>query len=135
VWGDYLTAYAVAAIVFFGIDFIWLKWVANTFYRQQIGHLMADTVNLPIAAGFYLIFLIGLVIFGIAPYVAQGDWGQAALYGGLYGFFAYTTYDMTNLATLRNFPAKVAIVDTSWGTAISALTAAASVYITHAILR
>lgn len=115
----WITAYISAATAFFALDCVWLGIVAKNFYFGRMAHLMADKVNLAAAAGFYAIYIVGLVIFAIAPAIAQDAWQTAALYGALFGFFCYATYDMTNLATLKNWPVTVSVVDITWGTLLS----------------
>jgi uncharacterized membrane protein len=131
---DLLTAYAIAAVVFFALDMVWLGLVANRFYRSEIGHLLAPKPDMAIAAGFYLLYLIGLMIFAIAPELAAGNWQRAAQFGALFGFFAYATYDLTNLSTMQDFSWKVALVDMAWGAALSGAVAATSIVATGLIL-
>ena len=83
---SYLIAYGLAALIFFSLDLAWLGTVANRFYRTEIGHLLAPKPNLAIAAAFYLVFLVGVMIFAIAPELQGGGWQRAALFGGLFGF-------------------------------------------------
>ena len=115
----YLTAYAFTAIVFFGIDFIWLSVIAKRFYFDRIGHLMMDKPNMGAAAIFYAAYVAGIVIFAVAPALREGSAATALIYGALFGFFAYGTYDMTNHATLRGWPLSVAIADIAWGSALT----------------
>jgi uncharacterized membrane protein len=122
---QYLVAYIATAVVFFAVDFVWLGVVAKAFYRDRLGALMAEQVNMPVAGLFYLVFVAGIVIFAVAPALAEGSWTRALLFGALFGFFAYGTYDMTNLATLRDWPAIVSVVDMAWGTALTGLSATA----------
>ena len=119
----YLIPYAAAAIVMVALDILWLGFVARGLYRDGLGPLMADKVNGVAAIAFYLLYILGLLIFAIGP--NGGDWLRATLYGALFGFFAYATYDLTNLATLRGFPLSLALTDMAWGTLLSALASAA----------
>lgn len=128
----YLIAYATAFAVLLVLDFIWLGVVAKDLYREAIGHLLARDVNIPAAAAFYILYPLGLVIFAVAPQLNGADWQKAALYGGLFGLFCYGTYDLTNLATLKDYPVKIAIVDMLWGGAVSALAAALAVFAAQA---
>lgn len=125
----YLIAYLATAVVFLAIDALWLGIVATSFYKTQLGSLMAPKVNFTAAGGFYLMYCIGLVIFAVAPALKSGSLADAALYGALFGFFCYATYDMTNLATLRDWPLKMSIVDMAWGTVLSGTSAAAGYWI------
>lgn len=121
---QFFTTYIAGLIAFLVIDFIWLKYIALSFYREQIGHLMLDKPNLGIALLFYLVYVVGVVILAINPALEKGQWTTAVLYGGLLGFVAYGTYDITNLATLKTWPPIVAIVDMIWGTVLTASVAA-----------
>ena len=122
----YLIAYSSAAVVMFALDMIWLSTM-NGFYRREIGHLLSASPNWPVAVGFYLIFLAGLMVFVIVPEIATGDWQRAALFGALFGFFGYATYDLTNLSTMKDFSSKLSVVDMAWGAALSAVTSGAGV--------
>jgi len=110
-----LLLYVLTVPVFFAVDMIWLGLVAKTFYRRQIGHLMADHVIWPAALVFYLSFIAGIILFAVLPAVEKGSLGKAILYGALFGLFTYATYDLTNLATLKNWPLLVTAVDLLWG--------------------
>ncbi|MAM34416.1 MAG: hypothetical protein CMH28_05015 [Micavibrio sp.] len=118
---QYLTAYITTAIIFLGIDFVWLGLVATNFYKNQLGDLMKDQPNLAVAAVFYLVYVIGLIIFAVAPALKEASWQHALFFGALFGLFAYATYDFTNLSTLRGWPVKVAVVDVIWGTTLSGI--------------
>jgi uncharacterized membrane protein len=120
----YLAAYAGTAAVMVALDALWLGLIAKPLYQQGIGHLMAAEPRLAVAAGFYLLYALGVVIFAVAPQHGGAGWGQTLLMGALFGFFAYATYDLTNLATLRDWPWRLALIDIAWGTAISAASAA-----------
>ena len=112
--------YLIALPVFFAIDMVWLGLVAKGFYRQQIGSLMRANVNWPAAIVFYLLFILGLVVFVVAPALDKGSWARALLYGALFGLITYATYDLTNLATLRDWPVLLTVVDLIWGAALAA---------------
>lgn len=116
----FIKLYAIALPVFFLIDMLWLGLIAKNFYREQIGFLMKENVNWPAAIIFYLIFLAGLVLFVIMPAVEKGSWMQALLFGAIFGLVTYATYDLTNLATVRDWPLLVTIVDLGWGMVLSA---------------
>ena len=121
----YFAAYAATAAVMVTIDLIWLGVIAKPLYQQGIGHLLSDRPNVPVAVVFYALFALGLMIFAVIPNEAYGRWGQALLAAALFGFFAYATYDLTNLATLQNWPLGLSLIDMAWGTAVSAVSAAA----------
>ncbi len=112
--------YAIALPVFFVIDMIWLGLVAKDFYRAQIGTLLKPDVNWTAAIIFYLIFIAGLVVFVISPAVEKGSWTHAILFGALFGFVCYATYDLTNLAVAKDWPLLVTIVDLVWGAILAA---------------
>lgn len=132
-FSQYLVLYAISVPVFFAIDMVWLGFVAKDFYRAQIGHLLSDSVNWPVAIAFYLLFLIGLLIFVTVPALEAKNLTHALLWGALFGFFTYATYDLTNWATLRDWPAFVSIVDITWGTVLSASVAALTYWIATAL--
>jgi uncharacterized membrane protein len=117
--------YAGALAAFAIIDMIWLAVMSERLYRPTLGDLLAETVNLPAAIAFYLIFPIGLTIFAVTPALRGGSATTAALCGGLLGFFAYATYDLSNQATLRNWTTQLTLIDVAWGAALSALAATA----------
>lgn len=121
--------YLIAFVVFFAIDIVWLGFVAKDFYREQLGFIMATKTNWPAAVVFYLIFIGGLMFFAINPALAKDSIKYAFLVGGLFGFMTYATYDMTNLATLKDWPLVISIIDIIWGTLLNALTAGVSFYI------
>ncbi len=116
----YLIAYAVTAVVFLAVDYIWLSR-AMGFYRNSLGDLLAEKPNLFAAAAFYSIYFVGIIVFAVMPAARNGGWVSASLLGGLLGLVAYATYDLTNLATLNRWPFVVAVVDMVWGTFITAL--------------
>jgi uncharacterized membrane protein len=118
--------YLIALPVFFAIDLVWLGVVAKGFYRRQLGSLMREGVNWPAAIVFYLLFILGLVVFVIAPAMDDGSWLRALLYGALFGLIAYATYDLTNLATLRDWPLLVTVVDLMWGGVLAAAVSVAT---------
>jgi uncharacterized membrane protein len=120
--------YLITIPAFFVIDMIWLGFVANKFYAAQLGHLLGP-VNWPAAIIFYLLYIVGIIIFAVHPALIAGSLSKAILYGALFGFFAYATYDLTNLATLKDWPILVTIVDLIWGTVLTGSVAAASYYL------
>jgi len=111
--------YFIALPVFFAIDMVWLGVVAKNFYAKQIGHLMKTDVNWIAAIIFYLIFIVGLVVFVITPAMEKGSWTHALLFGALFGFVCYATYDLTNLAVAKDWPLLVTIVDLIWGAVLA----------------
>ena len=115
----FIKLYAIALPVFFAIDMTWLGLVAKDFYRGQIGTLMKSDVNWTAAIIFYLIFIVGLVVFVITPAVEKGSWTHALIFGALFGFICYATYDLTNLAVAKDWPLYVTIVDMAWGAVLA----------------
>lgn len=124
---SYVILYIVSAVVFFAGDFVWLSTMADRLYRPALGDMMLAQPNLPVAAGFYLLYLVGLLVLVTAP--ANGDIFKALWMGALFGFVAYGTYDLTNLATLRGFTPTLVAIDMAWGTFITAASAAAGVWV------
>ncbi|MDT8273563.1 MAG: DUF2177 family protein [Desulfomonilia bacterium] len=118
--------YLLTIPVFFVIDMIWLGFVARGFYRNNLGHLLRADVNWAAALVFYLLYIVGILIFATMPALEKDSLSQAVVMGALFGFFAYATYDLTNLATLKDWPFKVVFVDIIWGMVLTASVAAAS---------
>lgn len=119
----WMLAYIVTATIFLALDFAWLARVAKPFYFSRLGHLLRDRPRFGIAAAFYVVYVIGIIIFAVAPALSAGDSALALVYGALFGFFAYATYDITNYATLRDWPMSVAVVDVVWGTLLTGISA------------
>lgn len=118
---DFIIRFVVAGVIFALIDAVWLSLVANKFYKSQIGGLLLEKPNFVAAVLFYVIFLIGLVVFVLSPSIAAQDWTWALGLGALFGFVTYATYDLTNLSTLKGFTVKLVIVDMAWGTLVSSV--------------
>jgi uncharacterized membrane protein len=116
----FIKLFLIALPVFFAIDMVWLAVVAKNFYQQQIGFLMKPDINWFAAIVFYLLFITGLIVFVISPAVIKQSWIHALLFGALFGLITYATYDLTNLATLKDWPLLVTIVDLIWGTVLAA---------------
>lgn len=120
---EYVIAYLAAIAAFLLIDLIWLGKIAKTFYRDQLGSLLLERFRFGVAGLFYATYVIGIVIFAIAAAMAAGRWEAALGFGALFGFFAYGTYDMTNLATLKRWPVAITVVDIAWGSALTGIAA------------
>lgn len=116
-WKLYLTA----LLIFFAIDMVWLGVIAKDFYRGQIGFLMKTDINWTSAILFYLIFIVGLVFFVVQPSLEKSSWVYALAVGALFGLITYATYDLTNYATLKDWPFSVTVIDLAWGTVLGAL--------------
>jgi uncharacterized membrane protein len=110
--------YFITLVVFLAIDMIWLGVVAKGFYRRHLGSLMSPKVNWTSAMLFYLLFIVGLLVFAIRPALAAGVPLHALFYGALLGLISYATYDLTNLATLKDWPLIVTVIDLIWGTVL-----------------
>jgi len=123
---SFAIAYAAAVIAFLVIDGLWLGVVAKSFYADNLGSLLRDKVLVLPALAFYLVYTAGLVFLAVRPGQVDVSLASVALYGAVVGFLAYGTYDMTNLATLRDWPLIVSVVDMIWGTVLSATVACIS---------
>lgn len=129
----YVYAYLVALVVFLALDALWLGVVARSFYTSRIGELLLDSPRWGVALVFYAVYVVGLVYFAVSVGMATGSWTAAALNGALFGFFAYLTYNATNLSTLKGYSTAVALVDTTWGTVLGAVVAGATIIILGAL--
>ena len=125
----FIKLYLIALSVFLAIDMVWLVFIAKDFYAKQIGFIMAKNPNLVAAFIFYLIFIAGLIVFVINPALDKKLWTQALLMGAFFGLVTYATYDLTNLATVRNWPLIITIVDLIWGTVLSATVSVVTYFI------
>ena len=126
--GKIALLYVACIITFFALDFIWLGTMNARFYQPRLGHLMAAQPKLGIAAGFYLLYIIGIVALAVIPGLQEGSLVGALWRGALFGFLAYATYDLTNMATLRDWPWQVTVVDMVWGTSVNSIVAVAGYY-------
>ncbi len=125
--------YAIALPVFFAIDMVWLGLIARNFYRNQIGFLMKSEINWSAAIAFYLLFVVGLVIFVITPAIEKNSWMHALGFGTLFGLVTYATYDLSNLSTLKDWPLLVTIVDLAWGATLAASVSTATYFIARKV--
>ena len=120
----------VAAGAIMGVlDFFWLGFIAKKLYYAEIGKLLLDKPNLTAAVVFYVIYVVGVVMFVINPALAKNDIGYALGMGALFGLVAYATYDLTNLATLKGFSMKIVVIDMIWGMALTAAVSAGTFFI------
>jgi uncharacterized membrane protein len=122
---QYVVAYAASAVVFLGLDLVWLGLIARSFYARQLGDLLRDSPSLSVAALFYALYVGGIVLFAISPALQSQSWRTALVLGLLLGLLAYGTYDLTNLATLRRWPIALSLVDMTWGSLLTGLAASA----------
>ena len=118
-----IVAYLATLVAFCAGDFVWLGTVATGFYQSQVGPLMLAAPNWPAAGAFYALYAAGTVLFAVMPALRAGAWTSALLQGALFGFFAYATYDLTNLATLKGWSLGVTVVDIAWGVVVTGLAA------------
>ena len=117
----YLKLYLVSLAAFFAIDMLWLGLVARSFYQQNLGFLMAPSPNWFVAIIFYLLFVVGILFFVVVPGLESNSLKATLLRAALFGLITYATYDLTNLATLKDWPVLLSIVDMAWGTVLSVL--------------
>jgi len=127
--------YIMTLAVFFVIDMIWLGVVAKGFYRRHLGFLMSPKVNWISAILFYLLFIIGLLVFVIRPALIGGVPLNVLFYGALFGLISYATYDLTNLATIKDWPLVVTVVDLIWGTVLGGVVSYISALLGRALLK
>jgi uncharacterized membrane protein len=132
---QYVTIYFASLICFLLVDFVWLGWVAKPFYHRQAGALLSPQVNWPAAIAFYLIYVIGLLVFCTLPALARGSLASAMGWGALYGFFTYATYELTNYALLKDWPAALVPVDIAWGVVLCSLVAAGGYWVGQWLMR
>jgi uncharacterized membrane protein len=125
----YLKLYALTVPVFFIIDLIWLGVVARGFYQKNLKYILSPNVNWTAAIIFYFMYIAGILIFAVVPGVAKDSLRHAALWGALFGFFTYATYDLTNLALLKDWPLNIVVVDILWGVVLCTVVATLSFYI------
>ena len=121
---NFVKLYVLTAVIFFAIDIIWLGVVAKNFYNKHLGQFFRDRVNWTAAILFYLLYILGIMIFAILPGIASASLNKTAILGVLYGLFTYATYDLTNLATLKDWPKIIVVVDILWGMVLCGLVSA-----------
>lgn len=121
--------YLMTVPVFFVIDMVWLGAVAKGFYRRHLGDFLAAKFNWPAAMIFYLLFIVGILVFAVLPGLEKQSLIHCVVMGVLFGFFTYATYDLTNLATLEGWPLTITVIDLIWGTALSTATTLLSVWL------
>ncbi len=121
----YVATYAATALLLLALDLLWIGVLAKALYQNGIGHLMAAEPRLGVAALFYALYALGLVLFVVAPQGASCSWTSTLVHGALFGLVAYATYDLTNLATLKDWPVGLSLLDMGWGALVSCAAAAA----------
>jgi uncharacterized membrane protein len=118
-----IISYLLTTIVFFAVDMLWLGLIAKNFYNKYLGSFLAEQVNWTAAIIFYLLFIAGIFVFVILPAVEKNSMMRAIAYGAMFGFITYATYDLTNLATLKDWPLTIVFVDIAWGSVLTAIVA------------
>lgn len=121
-----LKLYLVSLTAFFAIDMVWLGLLARRFYQQHLGYLMAPNPNWSVAIIFYLLFVLGILVFVVLPGMGVNSLKTTLLRAALFGLITYATYDLTNLATLKDWPILLSVVDMIWGTVLSVLVSSIS---------
>jgi uncharacterized membrane protein len=130
-----IVAYITALIVLVALDMLWLGSTFRTVYLPALGGVMSSDAKVPAAVVFYAIYPVGLVYFAIAPALRTGAWSSALIGGALFGFFVYMTYDLTNLATLKEWSLRVSLIDMAWGTVLNGVAATVSYLVTRLVVR
>ena len=124
-----IISYLLTTVVFFAVDMAWLGLIAKGLYKKYLGSFLSDKVNWPAAIIFYLLFIIGIFYFAILPAVEKNSLAKAIISGALFGFFTYATYDLTNLATLKDWPLPIVFIDIIWGAVLTGIVSTAGYYI------
>ncbi|MEJ8851589.1 DUF2177 family protein [Variovorax rhizosphaerae] len=132
---QFAIAYAAVAVIFLALDAIWLTTMADRLYRPALAHLMRESFDPAPAILFYVLYFIGVVVFAVAPALPDGEWSKALYLGALFGLIAYATYDLTNQATLKDWPWHVTAADLVWGTFVTAVAAGAACFLTAKFAR
>ena len=131
----FIYLYLIAIPIFFAVDMLWLVVIAKAFYRRQMESLMRSDVGWGAAIAFYLLFVLGLTLFVILPAYVSHSFARAFFTGGFFGLVSYATYDLTNLATLKGFSRRLAIVDMTWGTVLACIVSSLTYLIATAVIR
>lgn len=130
----YIVSYIAALMVFGLLDGLWLWSMAGRLYRPVLGDILLSDLRLAPALAFYILYPAGLTFFAISPALRAGDWATALMYGALLGAFAYSTYDLTNYATLRNWNLQITLIDIAYGAAVAAIASLAGYLAARAIV-
>lgn len=130
----FLISYLTSLVVFCALDFLWLGIVIKEFYLREIGPLLLASPRKEPAIAFYLLYVVGIVVFAITPALDADRWQKALGLGALLGLIAYATYDLSNLATLKDWSTRVALVDIAWGTIVTAVAATAGFWLSRWII-
>lgn len=127
-WAE-LRNFGILLAVFLLIDGLWLTVIAKNLYAKHLGYLMAEKPRLFAALIFYLLFIVGLLAFVVNPALAAQRWTAALFPGLLFGLITYATYDLTNLATVKDWPVLITVIDLAWGSFVSAATSVAGYFL------
>lgn len=127
----YLIAYLSVGVVFAAADAVWLSSTGASIYRATLGDVLEPQFRLAPAVVFYLLYIVGILIFALTPAFATGQWTTALLFGALFGFFCYMTYDLTSHATIRNWTTSLSVIDIVWGTALTAVSSTLGFLLTN----
>lgn len=117
----YLKIYLAALAAFLAIDLLWLGIVAQGLYARYLGYLLSPQTNWTAAALFYLLYLVGVLVFAVLPGLEKGSLRAALKRGAFFGLVCYATYDLTNLATVKDWPLAITVIDMIWGTVLTTL--------------
>ncbi len=121
--------YLAMTVTFLAVDLLWLGIVAKNFYQGQIGMLMKDSPNWTAALIFYALFIVGIMVFAVLPHYQKNSFAETLLYGALFGFFTYMTYELTNYAVLKDWPLPIAFVDIAWGVVLASVVSLAGYFV------
>jgi uncharacterized membrane protein len=124
----YVVAWVGAGLLLAGLDAVWLITTNATLYRPTLGPVLAPSPRVGPAVLFYVVYLIGVVVFAVAPAIRSRRWQDATIMGALLGFFCYATYDLTNQATLVVWATQITLLDLCWGTFLTASGATAGYF-------
>jgi uncharacterized membrane protein len=127
--------YSVTFVVFLMLDSVWLGVISPALYKEQIGHLLAPELNWTAAVMFYILFIAGLVFFAVNPSIQQNSWKAALRNGAFFGLVCYATYDLTNQATMRDWPLLITAIDLMWGTFICGISSLVSFFIGRKLVK
>lgn len=116
---NYLREFGITFAIFFVIDMLWIGIVAKDLYKKHLGYLLSQTPNWLAAIAFYLLFIVGIIFFVINPAIEKRSWQYALFVGIFFGFITYATYDLTNLATIKDWPLTITVIDLIWGSILS----------------
>jgi uncharacterized membrane protein len=128
-----ILCYLLTTVAFFAVDMTWLGLIAKDLYQKYLGGLLSDHVHWGAAIIFYLLFIAGIFIFVIFPSIEKNSFLNAVLYGAIFGFIAYSTYDLTNYATMKEWPLTIVFIDLAWGSFLTSTVSAVGYYIVKMI--